>query len=378
MIRRRHCRCLAGLLALCVLAACSGNGRDVATTPSTIGRSGAKVQPSIDAVAIGAPLHAYAITYRVEELEGDAVRTSTHTLTVERPFRSRFDTDASSRRADFGSLASANDGSAPEVLTAAPAPAPGDVRTDLLFASDPGREVRSVAGRTCQVHRLGAPVLTGIVVPLAESEGVTADICVDRDGLILEEVTFGDAHVAISRWIATKVDVSSATNVDEFHFVDADPKPAADGGGSLRPVEETSTPPGEFWQLDAPPAGFTRKGRYAIVPPQAASPDDPETRSQVIAGVSDVFVRGDDVLVVEQGGTLGQVPPFGATPHSQLVDLGLLAKTAEWFLTPTGAEVHVLLPPGRYVKVFGTLPAADVIAIARSLHPIEGVNLVYL
>lgn len=373
--------CLAGLVALCVVAACSsssgGDGGDAATTPSTIGRSGSKVLPSTDTVAIGAPLHAYAITYRVEEVEGDAVRTSTHELTVERPFRSRFDTDASSRRADFGYLAT-KDGGGPEVLTAAPAPAPGDVRTDLLFASDKGREVRTVAGRACQVHRLGAPVLTGIVVPLAESEGITADTCVDRDGLILEEVTFDDAQVAISRWVATTIDVSPGSDAGDFHFPGTDAKPATDGGGSLQPVEETSAPPGELWQLDAPPAGFTRKGRYAIVPPQAARPDDLETRDQVIAGVSDVFVRGNDVLVVEQGGTLGQVPPFGATPHSRLVDLGELAKTAEWFRTPTGAEVRVLIPPGRYVKVFGTLQAADVIAIARSLHPIEGKELVYL
>lgn len=361
------------VLVLAVLVAACGSGNSHSSTPpTTIGRGGSKVVTTVAAVPIGAPLDTYSVRYRVEEVDGDDVSISTSTLTVDRPFRSRIDLGRTTRRADFGYL-----GTDQEVVTAAPAPAPVDVRSDLLFGGDKGREVRSVAGRDCQVHRLGAPVLSGIVVPAGESEGVTADDCVDADGLILEEVVTNDDQRTTSRWIATKVDTAPTVAGDEFRIAGATPKPAAAGGGSLQEVDPTSSSLGRFWQLDEPPAGFIHHGRYAIVPPQSASTDDIEVRGQVVAGVSDVYVRGIDVVIVEQGGTLGQVPPFGVTPYSRLIDLGELGRTAEWFLTPSGAEVHVLIPPGRYVKVLGTMPAPEVIAIARSLTPIEGTGLVY-
>lgn len=369
---------MAVAVVISAVAACSGGGSDrttrTTTTPSTIGRRGSAVETAVDAVTIGAPLDAYSVTYRVEEVDGDEIRISTASLVVERPFRSRLDLGHTTERADLGYF-----GTDKEVVTAVPAPAPNDVRADLLFASDKGREVRSVAGRECQVHRLGAPVLTGVVVPAGESEGITADDCVDADGLILEEVVADDAHRVTSRWIATEVETAPPSHdADFFQVGPVAPKAAAEGGGSMQAVEPTSTSLGQFWQLDDLPAGFTHEGRYAIVPPQTATPNDLEARGQVIAGVSDVFVRGRDVLVIEQGGTLGQVPPFGTMPHSQLIDLGALGRTAEWFLTPSGAEVRVLIPPGRYVKVFGTLPASEIIAIARSLTPVEGKGLVYL
>jgi hypothetical protein len=379
----------AGLAALTLLVACSGGGRGDAkpgkvTTPPTIGREGSKVIEHMPAVEIEAPLAAYGLTYRVEEVAGDDVQTSTAELTVVRPFRSRVvttvdDEVTSTRVADFGYLGQAPGADGHDsVLTAPPGPAPGDVRSDLVFAGDEGGEVRLVIDRPCQVHHLGAPALTGIIVPFDESEGITTDTCVDADGLILEEVTYDDEHRAISRWIATKLVIGPTVHDDDFRLPDVKPTPATEGGGSLQAVDPTTASEGRFWELPEPPEGFTRMGRYAIVPPQAASPDDEHSRAQVIAGVSDVFVRGSDLLVIEQGGTLGQVPPFGVTPHSHLIDLGELGKTAELFATATGTEIRVLIPPGRYVKVLGTLAPDELVAIAKSLVPIEGTGLVYL
>jgi hypothetical protein len=366
----RRCR-IGGTLALALLAACSGGGGT-----ETIGRDGSVRVDTPEAVAIGEPPDTYAITYRVEELVGDRVRTSTATLTVDRPFRSRLETRdggtvVSLRVADFGYSGAKSERASALVVTAAPAAASGDVRTELLVEGA-GREVRRVAGAVCQVHRFGAPLLAGEVAP-----GDDVDECIDGDGLILEEIV-RSSGVITRRWVAASIGHSPRVDDADFRLSDVKPLPTAEGGGSVQAVDPTSAPPGTFWQLDEPPPGFTRRGRYAVVPPQSARADDPETRSQVVAGVVDVFTRGPDVLLIDQGGTLGQVPPFGTQPGSDLVDLGALAKTGEWFPTPTGAEVRALIPPGRYVKVSGSLPADDLIAIARSLRPIEGTGLTYV
>src|SRR5205823_3628561 len=62
--------------------------------------------------------------------------------------------------------------------------------------------------------------------------------------------------------------------------------------------------------LPVAPAGFVETGRYAVVPPQPRTPLDPSARLRLVSGVRDVYVRGADVIVVDQGGTLGGVAPF--------------------------------------------------------------------
>ena len=355
---------------LVVLAACGGGGA------KSIGRDGSVRVDTPAAVQVGRPLDAYAVEYRVEEQDGAKVRVTDATLTVDRPFRSRLETRdgkkvQSLRVADFAYLGTRDADGASTALTAAPAAAPGEMRADLILP-DRGREVRRVAGRDCQVHRFGAPLLDGDVVA-----GDTVDECIDGDGLVLEEVVH--AHGAITRrWLARSVDMSPRTNTSMFRVPDVKPRPAAEGGGSVQAVDPDTAPAGQFWRLDDRPAGFALQGRYAVVPPQKARPDDPVTRAEVVAGIVDVFTRGSDVLLIDQGGTLGQIPPFGTKAGSELVDLGVLAKTAESFLVPTGAEVRALIPPGRYVKVSGSLPEARLVAIARTLEPIDGTGLTYL
>lgn len=353
-------------LALVLVAACAGDD------PSGIGGAGSEVVVDVAEPGRAVPPAAYAITYRVEELDHGDVRTTTAELLVERPFRSRltiFDGGdvVSDRAADFAYL-----GEDTSILAPPPQPAPGDIRGDLVFAGDDATGTRRVAGRTCWVHRLGAAITEGVVTP-----GDTTDVCVDGDGLVLEEVVT-DGDRVTRRWVATDVDTSPVIDDGDFRVDGATPVPVDDGGGSVREIEPTSRSVGQFWEVPDPPPGFTHRGRYAVVPPQAARTDDSETRAQVVAGVVDVWVRGIDLLLVDQGGTLGRVPPFGATPNSDLVDLGALAETAEVFVTPTGSEIRVLIPPGRYVRLAGTFAADDLVAIARSLQEVEGDGLVYV
>jgi hypothetical protein len=329
-----------------ILAACSGGS----SRAKAIDRDGSTRVSAPREVRVTNVLDAYSITYRVETVEDGKVTVDEAALTVQRPFRSRLELgDGSVRVSDFGYLGHQPAKGKPSVYTAAPEAAGGDVRADLVV-DDTGREVRPGSG---------------------------VDECIDADGLVLEEVV-RDATTITRRWVATRVDTSPTTRTRDFRLRGVAPIPARDGGGSLQKVKPASAPPGPVWELDAPPPGFDLIGRYAVVPPQDASADDPETRDQVIAGIVDVFMRGHDVVFIEQGGTLGQVPPFGTAENGTVVDLGELARNAEWFPTVTGAEVRALLPPGRYVKVRGTLPADDLIAIARSLHERTGTGLTYI
>jgi hypothetical protein len=371
-------RVVALVVTGALLAACGGGDDDDSTprTTETIGRSGSVEVDTPAAITVDGPPAAYAVTYQVEESDGDAVRTTSAHLLVDRPYRSRLETlDADGRRialrtVDFGRADELKPGEQATSFMPVPGPSPDDVRGDLLPPAD--GEVRRVAGRDCQVHHLGAPVLAGQVIA-----GNTTDTCVDADGIVLEEVVTADDEIT-SRWLATDVDTSPAVDDADFRIDGATVVSADDGGGSVQEVRPDSSTPGTFYVLDAPPAGFVHRGRYAVVPPQAARPDDENTRAHVIAGVADIYERGIDVVVIEQGGTLGQVPPFGDERNRPSIDpFDNVPGIADAGPTVFGAEVRVLVPPGRYVKVSGTLPVDDLVAITRSLRATEGTTLVY-
>lgn len=355
------------VFAFTLVAACSGGGDDDAA----IERETTSTVDDAD-IVLGEPLRAYKIIYRVEERDGEDVTTREATRLVERPFRSRFESGELTRVADFGYFGEREPGDETEVLAAVPTPAPGDVRADLLPLDDDG-EIRRVAGRECQVHELGAQLLLGHAI-----EGTGTESCIDADGLVLEEVVRRDGAV-VTRWTAERVDTSPTTSAADFAFEGVVVTPAEQGGGSLREVESTSRSVGQFYELAAAPSGFTHRGRYAIVPPQDANPEDENTRSRVIAGVVDVWVRGVDVLVLDQGGTLGRVPPFGTHPNGTSED-ELSAQyrgIAESIPSASANEVRVLLPPGRYIKLIGTLPVPELVDLVRDLVVFEGEGLVY-
>jgi hypothetical protein len=370
-------RVVAVLLAGALLAACSGGDDDATSSkPVRIGRAGSVEVDSPTSVTVGAPLTAYAVSYRIEETDGDEVRTTSAELLVVRPYRSRLETldedgaRVALRVVDFARTDQVKPGEDAKAFMPVPGPSPDDVRSDLLGPAD--GEVREVAGRACQVHHFGAPILAGRII-----DGDTTDTCIDADGIVLEEVVTAEDEIT-SRWLATDVDTEPVVDDADFVIAGAEVVPAAEGGGSVQEVEPDSMPPGTFYVLDAPPAGFTHRGRYAVVPPQDARPDDEKTRARVIAGVADVYERGIDVVVVEQGGTLGQVAPFGAEPDKPTIDsFDNVPGVADAGPTIHGGEVRVLVPPGRYVKVSGTLPIDDLIAITKRLQGVPGTQLVY-
>lgn len=356
------------IVAVLLAVACSGGGDD---EPEVIGREGSVVVEDADDVAIGAPVGSYQVTYRIEETDGDDVVARDATLTVVRPFQSRFELGDLLRVADFGYFGEDEPGDETEVVTAVPAPSPGDVRADVVDLGE-GFEVREIAGRRCQVHHFGASLLDGLYV-----EGDSVESCVDGDGLVLEEVTTVDGRIILRR-VATAVELEPDVEV-AFELEGIRPRSADDGGGSIQEVEPTSASPGVFYEVGAVPDGFELLGRYAVVPPQTARLDDEQTRSRYVAGVVDVWTRGIDVLVLDQGGTLGQVPPFGADPNGEAVtDVGEIASIGEVVRHPNGAEVRILIPPGRYVKVSGTLTVDELLDITRSLRATEGTGLVYV
>jgi hypothetical protein len=165
---------------------------------------------------------------------------------------------------------------------------------------------------------------------------------------------------------------------DDFFRLPSKPSvAAAEGAGSVIAVAPDSRPPdAEFYALDTPPAGFELRGRYTVVPPQAGLLDEAQ-RSSLVASIADVWTRGTDVLVVDQGGALNNQPTFTMQPHTKRVDLGALGQGEE---VPgmAGNEVRVIVSGGRHVRVYGSLPIRELVAVARALHAVPGGTLVPL
>jgi hypothetical protein len=113
-----------------------------------------------------------------------------------------------------------------------------------------------------------------------------------------------------------------------------------------------------------------------VVPPQAEAFSDPSLRGRRLAFVSDVLVDGPHVIVVEQGGTLGGVPPFPPEPDAPRLDLGPLGEGIV-VLGTRDASVRVDLRGGRFVRVRGTVDVDVLASVARGLRKTAGGELVF-
>jgi len=233
------------------------------------------------------------------------------------------------------------------------------------------REQRTVAGRRCQVYRTSGDLSGLTFAAPPETGGDHVDVCVDGDGLLLELVEFVDGDLVRQR-VALSVRVGVEVSDGEVRALPHEQTiPPSQGGGSVRPIDPASQPVGRFVAIDQPPAGFSLLGRFEVIPPQ---PDiaRPDTRGRVVAGVSDVFVRGGDLIVVERGARLDQANPWEPDERFPSVDLGGDIGEGELLLGVTGGEVRALLGDGRFVRVYGTVPVDDLIAVARSLRQTDG------
>ncbi|MGI8794888.1 MAG: hypothetical protein ACR2H3_17225 [Acidimicrobiales bacterium] len=366
-----------------------GSAVDETSEPIAIERFGSVPSPVAEAIEPGpVPTEGWRVRYRVE-----SAGTAPHLedVVVRPPFDARIEVRASldptsaltsERELSLGVLATQNPGASPAVLE--PDPTPAGIRIEAILADAvrlglaEQREIRLVAGRLCHVYRTGGALDATVLAPVSDDADYV-DLCVDVEGLLLEEWQIFDGH-GIRQRVALEVDAPSASTDSELRRIDTTDRVAPkDGGGSLREVDPASRPQGRFFESPAPPAGFTFVGRYGAVPPQPGFAD-PNRRGTIYASTVDVFVRGADAIVVEVGGTLNLSTAFDLDPANPQIDLGGDLGTADVILGTSGAELRALVgDSGRFVKVKGTVPVADLEAVMRSLRPTEaGTGLVFI
>lgn len=355
------------VVALALLAACSGDDPDP--------RAGSEELDDEVTIAIDEVPDAYRVTYRVLDEGGEI---STEVLTVSRPFDSRLeiydgdDADGEPRSvaiATFGRARSEGAGS-PVVLAVPPGVASYDVRLDAVVedALDAGllveREQRRVLDRPCQVYRTGQSLRLGELTPPGEDAFV--DVCVDGDGLVLEEVD-GER-----RRLAVEVDVDPELSDSTFDVGERG-VPINRGGGAVRDLTDDSRTPGTFLELGEG-LPLDHLGRYAVVPPQPDAFTDPMQRDRRVASLTDVLADGADTAIIDRGGSLGGIDVTVERELGEPIELGALG-TGEVVLTSLGPEITIDLGGGSFLRLSGTLPADELAAIARDLHEVPGGEL---
>jgi hypothetical protein len=208
-------------------------------------------------------------------------------------------------------------------------------------------------------------------VPADDRTVTFTDWCLDRRGLVLERRAVQQSR-ATEELIATSVDAPAAAPDDEvMGLPQAQTVSARDGGGSVRAVRVDSAPQTRFFEPSADPAGFTRLGRFSVVPPQG-QPSQAGVNGTAIAETDDVWTAADGTfIVVAQGGRLDGAPALTPIADATGVELGPLGRGEE-LVSPVGSEVRVTLPTGRYVRIYGTVTVAMLVALAQSLQDTPG------
>lgn len=324
--------------------------------------------PALPSRVSATPPQAFTITYHVTA--GDA--TTTEVLAVRRPFASRLvvhEGDStkgqvlSQRASDLGVLATTS-GTQWGRLVVPPALASGDLRPDAVLASAVGSKVlrdlgpSSVAGRACRTYVAATTVSAGTLEAPGNDE--RAEVCIDAAGLVLQERWTIDSKV-----VRTRRAVALRFDADDLTVPQGTALP---GGGLLNKLADDAPIPfpvalsfGTF------PTGFTHVGRYAVVPPDLSptrGSDAPKTTK--VATVTDVWARGADVLILDQGAASG-VDPFVTSSIAAPVDLPGFA-SSRLVLDLRATEIRIRLDDGGFVRVAGTLPPEELVALARTLE----------
>ncbi|HVM51882.1 MAG TPA: hypothetical protein VM262_01675 [Acidimicrobiales bacterium] len=325
-------------------------------------------------VVDGAVPTAYRITYEV--VTGGVPSTEVHT--VRRPFQSRIEVGRATRVSDAGVLATTSDGASWVRIEVPLALAGGDLRPDAVLDDALAAGVvevvgtRRVAGRPCRVVAFGGPVGGGTLTPVGAVAGESVEACIDGAGLVLAE-SWSVAGVVRREREAVRVEVGEVLGPvgDDVFGVPASASTLSfgDGGGSVRAVAPGEDPGfTERWQATVP-AGFEHAGRWHVLPPAVGAPVDPTVpRAADVALVTDVWVRGPDLVLVDQGAVVGGgPPPWDDRPWGEPVDLGALGP-GELVFDLRLSEVRVVRGDGGFVRVAGTLPPAELVAVARSLE----------
>ena len=294
----------------------------------------------------------YRVVYRVSA--GRSV--STEQLWVRRPFEAEDDvfpgpsasgTPASVVITGLGAQRS-RAGTEAAVIAPAPRPTPYDVRLDAVATAAVAdhsldlRGTRVIASRRCRVFRTATSLASGTLAG-RPTDDEHVDTCVDDRGLLLDEVHVAGGHVTQERR-AIAVDVGPAA-AHTFDATSGTHLSVQQGGGAVVRLTDDSRPPGvAFYEL-GDDAGFTHVGRYAVVAPRM--PSAPGRQAALDTAIDDVYVRGVDVVVVENAsGSPGASRRLGALTSS----------------------VTVSRERGVVVRIIGTIPPDRLTAMAHHLR----------
>lgn len=348
--------------------------------------------PSYRPVAFRVPV-AYTVRYVV----ATGSSPTTEVLTVRRPFDEADITYAGTQATGTPNLTvvhrlgaqvlKAGNAEASRLHVPASA-APLDVRADLVVPAGlragalKARGSSVVAGRPCQVFRSNRPLGAGPLLPLTSTSTYT-DTCIDGDGIILRE-TRHNAGKTVSDRRAVSVQTGDAAVATGVFDLTAAATPFDQGGGAFTALTLDSRPPGRSWALLQPPVGFQHVGRYAAVPPQpqlfaggGQGTGQMGLPGGLVSEMDDVYVRGADAVVLQQGSTLNGAK-FALPDHATAVSLGALGNGQ---MLIAGNVTTVVAEPGNgehFVRLSATLPPDDVIALMRSLAAQPGGTLTRL
>jgi hypothetical protein len=255
------------------------------------------------------------------------------------------------------------------------APSRRDIRLDAVarYATKTNRlrliGRARVRGEACFVFRSAAALNSGPLAPIPKRSFV--DSCIDRRGLLLYERTTSDGKV-VSERRATRIALGGSS---PGYSLQGDAIPTNKGGGAMRALAMDSRPSsGPFWDMAKPPAGFRHTGRYVVIPSQPQAYADPNAfvnaaglPGSLVVSIDDVYVRGPNAIVIEQGSTVNDAK-FAPASGGQDVDLGAVLGRGQLLLSASASEVVAEPHDGtRFVRVVGTLPPDELIVIARQM-----------
>lgn len=319
----------------------------------------------------------YTAVYRVEIRAGRSPVTTTEKVWVRRPFTSRIESwrgpppgvrRLSVRQSSFGILT--NVGSAePLNIAVPPSLASGDLRIDAAIEEAVRdrtiwrREQREVYGRPCQVYRAGGPVFAGDLKRYEPRSGDYADVCIDRSGLVIEEAWFSKGKL-IQRRVATEVTTDAPIDPDLL-AIDVPEKEGFQRGTVER--LPAGSPTEGLWVLDRLPRGFEALGRYGVAIPPSAVPQLNQLLPPIApTSTADVYVRGPDLLVVDQDPSL-EILTRQEGRVVRDIELPNL-KDAKLIVDARMSEVRGQDENGSIVRLYGTLRPSELLALAKGLR----------
>ena len=357
--------------------------------PPKLRRDGSRV---VVAVGDTSPLPArdvptaFELTYLVERYDPNGIVESTEVLTVRRPFDGHIVTLRDGKRSGervtrLGELTLVTP-QGPRSLPVPPAPSGSDLRGDFVFGDVPAsvaapREQREVAGRRCQVYRIGTSLLTGELKPPGSVKGEQADVCFDGSGLLLEEVWWKDGR-AIRRKVATKLTERPIPD-SRFRFENTETIGFDAGQAFLKEIDPTSSVEGPIWQLPAAPTGFSFVGRYVAQPPDLnvfESPLEAEQQGPSSLVQADVWMRGPDYIILTNTLVTNSKGLPGDPPNERRIELEGVGE-ARAVYDPRGNYVRADFPDARFVRLTASLPMKELIELSGTLQPTTGTGVVF-